>query len=279
MMLTHHSVAAIQGSLKVLRSAGKSIGFVPTMGALHQGHLSLIAAAQESCDSVVVSVFVNPTQFNDPRDFNRYPRYLDNDLKMLESVGCDMAFVPDQLEMYPVPDTHPYCFGTLEKVMEGAHRKGHFNGVGMVVRRFFEIIRPDQAFFGEKDYQQLLIIRMLNRQFNLGVEVVACPILREKNGLAMSSRNALLQADEREKAGIILQALKQAKACLNSFSIRKAKQHAIQMLEATPGLKVEYFEIADAETLESVEVKNDRPMRGFVAVNLGHVRLIDNLAL
>jgi len=263
--------------LKPLRKKG-STGFVPTMGALHSGHLSLVNQAGRENPVVVVSIFVNPTQFNDPNDLKRYPRNLDADLKMLESTGCDLVFAPDAEEIYPEPDTRKFDFGQLERVMEGKHRPGHFNGVAQVVSRLFEIVNPNKAYFGLKDFQQLAIIQKMVQMLKMPVEIVACPIIREKSGLAMSSRNELLAAEERENAALIYETLSNAKNLAGAKSVRELETRVIETINKNPFLNVEYFEIVDFENLQPVKSWSDKGRKiGCIAVFCGKVRLIDNI--
>jgi pantoate--beta-alanine ligase len=267
--------------LKPLRKKG-STGFVPTMGALHSGHLSLVNQAGRENPVVVVSIFVNPTQFNDPNDLKRYPRNLDADLKMLESTGCDLVFAPEVEEIYPEPDTDSYRenfdFGHLEKVMEGKHRPGHFNGVAQVVSKLFDIVEPNKAYFGLKDFQQLAIIQKMVQMLKMPVEIVPCPIIREKSGLAMSSRNELLAAEERENAALIYETLSNAKNLAGAKSVRELETRVIETINKNPFLNVEYFEIVDFENLQPVKSWRDKGRKiGCIAVFCGKVRLIDNI--
>lgn len=256
------------------------MGLVPTMGALHQGHVSLIERARSECDVVVVSIFVNPTQFNDPQDFDNYPRNIESDLEILHNAGCDIAFVPEYAEIYPKPDLTDYHFGALEERYEGAHRPGHFRGVGMVVRRFFEIVAPHKAYFGLKDYQQVLVIKSLVKQYNLNVEIVASPTKREKDGLAMSSRNQLLNDAQRKAAAEIYRVMDGAKLQAGHADANELKAWATKEIDKQPELQVEYFEIAHPETLEPIN-SFDHADRAIVlvAVRAGKVRLIDNYEL
>ena len=260
------------------KGQGLRIGFVPTMGALHEGHLSLMRRAKEENDLLAVSIFVNPIQFNNAQDLEKYPRDLAKDRALLEQEGCDVLFAPDADEMYPEPETTVYDFGPLEQVMEGASRKGHFNGVAVVVYKLFEIIRPDKAYFGEKDFQQLAIIKELVRKYKLPVEIVPCPIVREKDGLAMSSRNERLMENERKIAPKISQILKEAKTKTEELNPAELKIWVTEQFEKEPQFRLDYFEIADDTYLQTVENwnKNTGTM-GFVAVFLGNVRLIDNI--
>ncbi|RLD49145.1 MAG: pantoate--beta-alanine ligase [Bacteroidetes bacterium] len=260
------------------KGQGLRIGFVPTMGALHEGHLSLMRRAKEENDLLAVSIFVNPIQFNNAQDLEKYPRDLAKDRALLEQVGCDVLFAPDADEMYPEPETTVYDFGPLEQVMEGASRKGHFNGVAVVVYKLFEIIEPDRAYFGEKDFQQLAIIKELVRKYKLPVEIVPCPIVREKDGLAMSSRNERLMENERKIAPKISQILKEAKTKTEELNPAELKIWVTEQFEKEPQYRLDYFEIGDDTYLQTVENwnKNTGTM-GFVAVFLGNVRLIDNI--
>ncbi len=263
-----------------LKKQGKTIGFVPTMGALHEGHLSLIRCSKKDNDITAVSIFVNPTQFNDPRDLERYPRMLDKDIEKLEAEGVDILFAPDEKEMYPEPDTRQFDFGHLDKILEGKHRPGHFNGVAQVVSKLFEIIPATRAYFGKKDYQQYLIIRELVRRYmpDLDIEIIPCPIVREKDGLAMSSRNLLLTPEQRRSAALISQTLFRARELTDLMTVDELKQFVIDTINQSPHLRVEYFEIADAETLLPIESwdETDRKI-GLIAVYCGEIRLIDNI--
>jgi len=258
---------------------GKIIGFVPTMGALHKGHLSLVKVAAENSDYVIVSIFVNPTQFNDPNDLRNYPRVLEKDLAMLKSLGkTNVVFAPEVGDIYPEPDSRVFDFGNLGNVMEGAHRPGHFNGVAQVVSKLFDIVKPHKAFFGEKDFQQLAIIRQLIKQMKSDIEIIACPIIREKDGLAMSSRNTLLSPEERIHAANISGILFKSIELINSMNVIKLTDWVINELNKDPMIQVEYFQIVDSLTL--MPVKNwSHPgnKQGCVAVKIGKVRLIDNV--
>jgi pantoate--beta-alanine ligase len=263
---------------KQAKDAGKSIGFVPTMGALHAGHLALARQAKKENDIVVCSIFVNPKQFNNPEDLEKYPRTLEADLEKLRSVQCDAVFCPDEKEMYPGPDTRVYNFDSLDKVMEGQYRRGHFNGVAIVVRKLFDIVTPHRAYFGQKDYQQLQIIKALVKIESMDVEVVPCATVRESDGLAMSSRNVRLTPSQRKEAGTIFRTLKTAREMHPQHAVGAIEKWAITKINASPELEVEYFQIVDAETLLPVE--NAQPNTRLVActaVFAGQVRLIDNL--
>jgi pantoate--beta-alanine ligase len=262
------------------RRLGHSVGFVPTMGALHQGHLTLIERSVASNDVTVCSIFVNPIQFNNPEDLKRYPRMPEEDMKMLAPQGCNMVFLPSVAEMYPEPVAKVYGFGHLDKVMEGAFRPGHFSGVAVVVHRLFALVEPDRSYFGLKDYQQLLIVREMVKQEGLGVEVIGCPIIREEDGLAMSSRNMRLTEEQRRNAPGIYAALEYASAHHQRHEVEELKSLITGRLAAIPEARPEYVEIADAETLLPVSRWGDTPSCILcVAVYLGDIRLIDNVIL
>lgn len=274
------TVGEVQNLVSNARTAGKIVGLVPTMGALHDGHLTLVHRATEACDLTVVSIFVNPTQFNEAQDFNAYPRTVDQDVRLLEDTGCQVVFHPPHQEVYPKPDQTTYAFGALETRYEGAHRPGHFSGVGMVVKRLFEIVQPHKAFFGLKDYQQVLVIRSLVHQFNLGVEVVAVPTVREPDGLAMSSRNLLLGEEERREAAEIYRVLVAVKAKSRNLTPTDLIDYATAQIDAQKHLSVEYFGIADPDTLAPIEdLQSADHAIALTAVRAGQVRLIDNLQL
>lgn len=261
------------------KRASGTISFVPTMGALHAGHISLVKKAAELSSNVVVSIFVNPIQFNNKEDFEKYPQLLENDLNLLSQSGCTAVFVPSVEEMYPVPVSEKYHFGALESVMEGACRPGHFNGVAVVVSRLFDIVQPDYACFGKKDYQQLAIIKELVHQKKYPVKIVPVEIMRECDGLAMSSRNLRLTAAEREVAPEIYRALKQAKFFKESMDPKDTENAILDIIRQNPLFDPEYITIADAETLQPINDWSDGKPVIFAAVFLGHVRLIDNLEL
>ncbi|MGE0020765.1 MAG: pantoate--beta-alanine ligase [Draconibacterium sp.] len=276
-MLLTATISELKSHLP-MPSSGKKVGFVPTMGALHQGHISLVKQAVNENDIVIVSVFVNPTQFNDPKDLERYPRNLEADLRLLEETGCHLIFAPGVDEIYPEPDTRKFNFGTLETVMEGKHRPGHFNGVAQVVSKLFDIVQPDRAYFGLKDFQQLAIIKNMVAQLQLPVEIVSCPIIREESGLAMSSRNELLTADERKNAALISQTLFEAKKLITKKSVPTLAEWITETINKNPFLRVEYVEIVDSSTLQPVENWNEtKEIVCCVAVFCGKIRLIDNI--
>jgi pantoate--beta-alanine ligase len=271
------TIKELQEELQNFRSYG-SVGFVPTMGALHHGHLSLVNRAVTENHVVVVSIFVNPTQFNDPNDLKRYPRNLKADLDLLESTGCRLVFTPEPKEIYPEPDTRKFSFGHIDEVMEGKHRPGHFNGVAQVVSKFFEIVKPDKAYFGWKDFQQLAIIKNMVKQLSLPVEIVSCPIVREESGLAMSSRNALLTAEERKNAALISRTLSEAKKLKEQKSVNELTKWVTEKINQNPFLTVEYIEVVDDENLRPVKTWDEKSTKvGCIAVFCGKVRLIDNI--
>ncbi|SHF53813.1 pantoate--beta-alanine ligase [Mariniphaga anaerophila] len=278
-MVLVKTIEELQKHLKELCKKG-SVGLVPTMGALHSGHLSLVERAVSENPTVVVSVFVNPTQFNDPDDLKRYPRTLEADLKLLEPTGCTLVFAPEPSEIYPEPDTRKFDFGHFEQVMEGKHRPGHFNGVAQVVSKLFEIVKPNKAYFGQKDFQQLAIINQMVKMLKMPVEVVACPIIREKSGLAMSSRNALLTPEERKNAVVIYETLNKARNLVGAKSVCDLEKWVVANINKNTFLDVEYFEVVDFESLQHVCKWDDEGRKiGCIAVFCGKVRLIDNIVL
>ncbi len=279
-MIICNTVRAVREELELQRDKNKTIGFVPTMGALHQGHLELMERAKVENDLLVVSIFVNPIQFNNKNDLESYPRVLDEDIAKLEAIGCDYLFAPSVEEMYPEPINDTYDFGALGNVMEGAFRPGHFNGVAIVVRRLSEIIEPHKSYFGEKDYQQLAIIQDMVRQLAMPVEIIPCPIVREDDGLAMSSRNRRLTESERQLAPTIYKILKKGASLRNVLSPEELRLWARAQIENTEGFLIDYVEVADDTYLQPFEHWND--VKGaliFVALFLGDVRLIDNIRI
>ena len=278
-MQIYSTVYDLQTALSAERDAGKTIGFVPTMGALHQGHLELVKRSVSENAVTVVSIFVNPTQFNNANDLLKYPRTLETDCDLLRSVDCTYVFAPSVEDVYPEPDTRQFEFGDLTTVMEGKFRPGHFNGVAQVVSRLFDIVKPDTAYFGEKDFQQLAIIRELVRQMDSDIQITACPIVREEDGLAMSSRNRRLNESQRKQAAIISQTLFKSVEIGRNYPVEKLKKWVIESINAASELQVEYFEIVDAFTLQPVEKWEDtKHPTGHIAVFSGDVRLIDNVS-
>jgi pantoate--beta-alanine ligase len=283
-MLIYKSVNELQQFLTENKhlpdgKAGKTIGFVPTMGALHQGHLSLIEASQQKADVTICSIFVNPIQFNKQEDLDNYPRNVDADVLKLESVNCDVLFLPSVEEMYPNKQYKNFEFGNLAEVMEGEHRPGHFNGVANVIERFFEIIHPNYAFFGEKDFQQLAIVKALTKQLELKTEIVGCLILREDSGLAMSSRNERLSVTQKKDAAIIFEALSFIKQNYLKYTIAEHKNYFSKTISAKK-MELEYIEFADGNTLQPIQNFNETNYCVvFIAVHVGKVRLIDNVTI
>ncbi|MDR3194825.1 MAG: pantoate--beta-alanine ligase [Tannerella sp.] len=272
------NIQELQEMLGQERRNGKRIGFVPTMGALHDGHLSLVNACRSATGVCVASIFVNPTQFDNKRDLETYPRTLERDCALLTAAGCDYVFVPSEAEMYPEPDTRVFDLGTVAAGMEGAFRPGHFNGVAQIVSKLFEIVEPDIACFGEKDFQQVAVIREMVRLLALPVQIVACPILREPDGLAMSSRNVRLTPEQRRTAPLIAATLKESRTFAAGKSVQEVIDRVKQTLNQTPLLRVEYFEIVDGTTLLPLRQWNDSAdPTGCIAVFCGEVRLIDNV--
>jgi len=278
-MVVKESIIGVQDYLSGVRKAGKAIGFVPTMGALHEGHIELVKKSVAENDITGCSIFVNPIQFNNPDDLLKYPRTLEKDIEMLEEAGCNLMFVPSVKEMYPEQVSKVYDFGNLDKVMEGAHRRGHFNGVAVVVKKLFDIFQPHRAYFGEKDFQQLRIIQALVRMEQIPVEIIPCPTVREPDGLAMSSRNRRLSAEERTLAPEIYRTLLRAKEFSGKMPVADLKELCRKNLEEK-GFIPDYFEIANAETLQPINNWQEAPTAvACVAAFLGPVRLIDNMIL
>jgi pantoate--beta-alanine ligase len=272
------TVSLLQFSLSEARTHRATIGFVPTMGALHAGHLALVRSAVEENDAAVVSIFVNPTQFNDPNDLLHYPRTLEADCERLKDTGVAMVFAPSVEEIYPAPDRRQFAFGSLATVMEGQFRPGHFNGVAQVVSRLFDLVKPDRAYFGEKDFQQLAIIRAMVEQLHLPVDIRAYPIVREADGLAMSSRNVRLSPELRQQAPAIFRILSESRKEMHRLSPQALARAVIDRIDAVPGLKTEYFELVDSHTLQAVDDWTaSKGITGCIAVYAGPVRLIDNI--
>ena len=273
-------IADLQNALFDDRKQGRSIGLVPTMGALHEGHASLVRRSVAENDITVVSVFVNPTQFNDQNDLKNYPRDLDADCRLLEECHADYVLAPSVDEMYPTPDTRRFEYPPVSTVMEGAHRPGHFNGVCQVVSRLFYIVRPDRAYFGEKDWQQIAVVKAMVRPLGLGVKIVECPIVREADGLAKSSRNTLLTPDERAIAPAIYKALSESTEYAKTHTLKETHDHVVDQINSAEGLRVEYFAIVDGNTLQDIESWEASPyVVGCITVYCGHtpIRLIDHI--
>lgn len=275
------SVQDLQNAIAEQKNLGKTVGFVPTMGALHQGHLSLIKQCKVENDVCVVSIFVNPTQFNNKQDLASYPRTLDKDAKLLEPLGCDFIFAPSEKDMYSeeeVNKTFDFDFKGLDKVMEGKFRPGHFNGVVQIVSKLFSIVNPNKAYFGEKDFQQVAIIRHMTKSMAFPIEIIACPIIREESGLAMSSRNELLSVDERKNAVHISKVLNESRNFVSQKSPKALTEWVIEQVNSGNGLEVEYFEIVDGDSLQTIEKWEDTKYAvGCITVYCGKVRLIDNM--
>ena len=294
-MIIFNYIEQIKICLSNLKHSGKTVGFVPTMGALHQGHISLIEKAKQQCDFVVSSIFVNPTQFNDLNDLKKYPRSLQADCVMLEKAGCDVVFSPEINEIYTSEEIKlmqqqiedktwmldmVVDFGMLDKVMEGAYRKGHFNGVAQVVSKLFRIIEPDKAYFGQKDFQQLAIIRSMTKQLGMSIDIIGCPIVREVDGLAMSSRNTRLSKEQRELAPVISIILFKSKELYQSLTVGELKSFVEKEFNSIPQINLEYFEIVDVNTLQPIlEYSQTQSAIACVSLKLGEIRLIDNIIL
>lgn len=273
-----NTIAELQRILLSVRAKDKTIGLVPTMGALHEGHASLVRRCVSENDITVVSIFLNPTQFNDPKDLERYPRTLESDCSILEECGAQIAFAPCVNEMYPEPDTRQFSYPPTDSVMEGAYRPGHFNGVCQIVSKLFMITSPDRAYFGEKDYQQIAVIRRMVADLNLHVNIIPCPVIREADGLAMSSRNALLSPEEKEIANNIYRILRKSKDL--GLNVQKTKEWVISSINDISGLETEYYNIVDGCTLADIENWFDSvSVVGCITVYCGKtpIRLIDHI--
>jgi pantoate--beta-alanine ligase len=270
--------ASLAAEISKIKESGLTVGFVPTMGALHEGHLSLVRMSRQQNSVTVASIFVNPTQFNDKNDLKRYPRMPEEDQAMLESAGCNILFMPDEKEVYPEQDSRVFDFGGLDRIMEGEHRPGHFNGVAQVVTRLFDMVTPHRAYFGLKDYQQLAIIRKVINDLGYTVEIVSCPIVRESDGLAMSSRNMLLNGEQRKQALVLSRSLFMAREMIDNHTPEEVMRFVSQYVGNSDGVKLEYFEIVDGTTLKPArEWDRSRDIIGCVAARVGEVRLIDNI--
>ncbi|HTM97283.1 MAG TPA: pantoate--beta-alanine ligase [Pedobacter sp.] len=277
-----HTISALKMLLTPLKEAKHKIALVPTMGALHKGHLSLIKIAQQQAEIVVCSIFVNPTQFTDPKDLEKYPRPLAHDIKMLSDAGCSIVFMPAVKEMYPLfPKTEQWHvdLGPAEFLLEGEFRKGHYQGVTQIVKKLFDAVSPDVAFFGQKDFQQVLMIKNMVKVFDLSVEIISCPIIREEDGLAMSSRNIHLSETDRANALILSKALQYVKDHFDESDIEALLAEAKWMINNTTGVVLDYFTIADGDTLLPIVDKNAKNSVALVAAKVGETRLIDNMLL
>lgn len=279
-MKVFHRIVDLQNELFIVRKGNATIGLVPTMGALHEGHASLIRQSVSDNDVTVVSVFVNPTQFNDKNDLKNYPRDLDADSRLIEECGADYVFAPSESEMYPQPDNRRFEYPPVSTVMEGAHRPGHFNGVCQVVSRLFYIVRPTSAYFGEKDWQQIAVIKAMVHDLRIGVNIVECPIIRDKDGLARSSRNTLLAPEERLIAPNIYKVLQESISYSLAHTVTETHDYVVSRIDEVSGLKVEYFSIVDGNTLQDVSSWADTPyVVGCITVYCGKtpIRLIDHI--
>ena len=273
-----NTITQLQDYLQKGRAEGKSIGLVPTMGALHEGHASLVKRSVAENDITVVSIFLNPTQFNDPKDLERYPRTLENDCAILEQCGAQIAFAPSVSEIYPEPDTRLFSYPPTDSVMEGARRPGHFNGVCQIVSKLFQMTDPDRAYFGEKDYQQIAVIRRMVEDQKFKVNIIPCPVIREDDGLAMSSRNTLLSQEEKEIAPNIYCILKESKTL--GLPIEETQKWVVSQINAIEGLEVEYYSIVDGDTLAEISDWSQAPsVVGCITVYCGKtpIRLIDHI--
>lgn len=274
------TIEVLQERLSAARKEGKKVGLVPTMGALHQGHASLVERSVAENDVTVVSVFLNPTQFNDKTDLEKYPRTLDADCALLEKLGTTYVFAPSVQEMYPEPDTRKFSYAPIDTVMEGAFRPGHFNGVCQIVSKLFSIVDPDKAYFGEKDFQQIAVIRAMVKDLKFKVEIVPCPVVREESGLAMSSRNTLLTDEERKIAANISKILFKSKNFASNHTLEETKKYVVDSINAIVGLEVQYYEIVDGMTLQTVRKWSDSDyIVGCITVFCGSqpIRLIDHI--
>lgn len=276
-MKIFNSKQAVRTYLDELRSKSKSIGFVPTMGALHDGHLSLIEQARKKADIIVCSIFVNPTQFNDKKDLENYPRPVEEDIKKLEQAECDILFLPDVNEMYSSSENWSIELDNLDKILEGKIRPGHYQGVTQIVNKLFNIIKPDFAFFGQKDYQQFMVISYMVKKLRIKVDLILCPIIREKDGLAMSSRNIYLSANDRKNALALFKALSKCRELFKTKSINQLKAEIISYLKSAPGIEMEYFEIYNAKSFQIAKSKRTGSIIALVAAKVGPIRIIDNM--
>ncbi|MBR4930032.1 MAG: pantoate--beta-alanine ligase [Bacteroidaceae bacterium] len=277
-MLIVQTIAELKACLNGEREQGHSVGLVPTMGALHAGHASLVERSVKENDVTVVSIFLNPTQFNDKKDLERYPRTLEADCELLEKCGAQVVFAPSVDEVYPEPDTRVFSYPPTDAVMEGAFRPGHFNGVCQIVSKLFDYVEPDRAYFGEKDYQQICVIRRMVEDFKMNINIVACPVIREESGLARSSRNTLLSDDERQPAAHIYRVLSESRK--KQMSVAETHDFVVSEIDAIEGLKVQYFSIVDGLTLADVSTWDDaESVVGCITVYCGAVpiRLIDHI--
>ena len=279
-MLIFKDIAELQTELQRINAQGLSLGFIPTMGALHQGHISLLKQALTNCSISICSIFVNPTQFNDKSDLDRYPRTPESDINMLKAAGCHILFMPDADEMYKNTAIPNFDLGYLNTILEAAHRPGHFDGVAQVVYRFFDIIKPTRAFFGSKDYQQVMVVKRMAALAKFDIEIISCPIIREADGLAMSSRNQLLSKDERLAAAAVPALLTEALQHLYTLTLSEIKLHVQKKAASISNSKLDYFEFANPQNLQPItEWKAGDPIMVLIAIYIGKIRLIDNRIL
>jgi len=274
-----NTIAALKSLLEPIKLGQQKIALVPTMGALHKGHVSLINIAQQYADVVVCSIFVNPTQFTDPKDLEKYPRPLEHDMQMLREAGCDVVFMPSVKEMYPGTEHWHIDLGPAEFLLEGEFRKGHYQGVTQIVKKLFDAVNPDVAFFGQKDFQQVLMIENMVTYFKLPVQIISCPIIREEDGLAMSSRNIHLNEADRKNALVLSKALTYVKDHFEEKTIAVLLAEAKEMISAVAGVELDYFTIANGKTLLPENNKNQSDLVALVAAKVGQTRLIDNMLL
>lgn len=271
--------AALKAFLKPLKASGKKIALVPTMGALHNGHISLIKLAQQNADIIICSIFVNPTQFTDPKDLEKYPRPIEHDLAMLEEAGCNGVFMPDVTEMYPAGADEKWHIdlGNAEFLLEGAFRKGHYQGVTQIVKKLFDAVEPDVAMFGQKDFQQVLMIKNMLAHFNLPITIITCPIIREEDGLAMSSRNIHLTPEDRKHSLVLSQSLQFVIDHFDEYTLAELETKAKAFYEGIDGVALDYFTVANGDTLEPAKTKAENNLVALVAAKVGSTRLIDNM--
>ncbi|MGY4383508.1 pantoate--beta-alanine ligase [Pedobacter sp. UYP24] len=274
-----NTIAALKALLGPIKLAQQKIALVPTMGALHKGHVSLIDIARQHADFIVCSIFVNPTQFTDPKDLEKYPRPLEHDIEMLRAAGCHFVFMPSVNEMYPAPEEWHIDLGPAEFLLEGEFRKGHYQGVTQIVKKLFDAVQPDVAMFGQKDFQQVLMIRNMVAKFNLDIELISCPIIREDDGLAMSSRNIHLSAADRAHSLVLNEALSFVKENFHTLSITELLDKAREIITDRVGVELDYFTIAHQDSLLPATDKNEPNLVALVAAKVGQTRLIDNMLL
>jgi len=271
--------SALKAYLKPLKASGKKIALVPTMGALHNGHISLINLAKETADIIICSIFVNPTQFTDPKDLEKYPRPIEHDLSMLEDAGCNGVFMPEVHEMYPGKEEWHINLGKAEFLLEGEFRKGHYQGVTQIVKKLFDAVEPDIAMFGQKDFQQVLMIKNMLKHFNLPIEIITCPIIREDDGLAMSSRNIHLTSGDRQNALVLSRSLSFVETNFDKYTLAELEEKAKDFYKNINGVELDYFTITNGETLEQAQSKEENSLVALVAAKVGTTRLIDNVII